>query len=499
MIVIPQEIFDTIVSYVDYETRRSVLTVSRRFQLAIERLTWRDIHVNGDDIESFQKLCTSHRTEALRELTFEVKFPNLRPKDEESLVSCRPTIEEIRADNELFTSQSCGLFRALKIVEEQVMTSSGNLPRIGRSWRLCLLRPHDLPELSWIKKLSFGENGRCYYGGSNGAYEFPLDLRMLIDLSTKLPGLENLSCPYLPERFPYYYEAAVIRHFTHPWEGPWRDSRHNFCAAVKSQLANLPVGLRLVTIRFGEASGWFGGSMDQSRALPNLVAPSSYDPLSSSIRLLSQNLTHLDLQICADSTLFWPSLDEGVGNAPSWPHLKRLIVRFHNASPSGIWYFQGPRGEGRDVTNFEVTEAHYPPLEDNETDAYWDDVWDTEGGREEMIAPDEFRIVPNDEVLEPFLEAFAKALGNMRAIEEAELSTLLVWKPSEERQTQDYPDWPPGDLFKKTRWGIKYNVQSGSRCLEWQVGGWRPNYKLHQLFRVACGDSSGAGLEERWT
>ncbi|KAI0599803.1 hypothetical protein F4775DRAFT_548352 [Biscogniauxia sp. FL1348] len=515
MIGIPQEILDLIVSQVNYEDRRNILSVSRDFQVATERLTWRYIHVNGDDIDSFVKLCTGHRTQALRNITFQPQFPNLRPTEEKKQVNCRPTPEEIRADNEHFSSQVHGMFRALKTVEERVKALGLGLPRIGlnintpgqydigvycshrtyRSWRLRLLRPEELPELSWVRMLSVGADGRCMYGGSDGAYEFPLDLRMLVDLSIKLPGMEELSCPYLAERFPYSYDDAVIRHFTHPWEGPLRDSRHGLGAAVKEQLNNLPAGLKQLTLKFGDT--FTEGCMDQSRALPNLVAPASYDPLSSGIRMLSRSMTDLDLQICADKTLFWPSPDEKGSDAPSWPHLERLKVRFHIISPSGAWYFQGPRGEGREPSKFEVGQKNYPPLEDNETDRYWDDVWDDEGGREENINPDMFRVVPNDEVIEPFLEAFARALGNMRAIKEAELSTSLVWYPSGERQARDYPDRPCEYLSHGTRWGLKYSVEKGCRNLEWQVGDWRPSESLHRLFRASCGGGGGV-LEERW-
>ncbi|KAI1636367.1 hypothetical protein F4809DRAFT_609841 [Biscogniauxia mediterranea] len=513
MIVIPREILDLIVSQVDYKDRRNILSVSRDFQVATERLTWRDIHVNGDDIDSFVKLCTGHRAQVLRGVTFQVQFPNLRPTEEQKHVYCRPTPEENRGDNEHFSKQIHGIFRALKTVEERVKASGSGLPRISlnintpgqydvglycahrtyRSWRLCLLRPRELPELSWVRKLSVGASGGCIYGGSDGAYEFPLDLSMLIDLSIKLPSIEELSCPYLAERFPYSYDDAVIRHFTHPWEGPLRDSRHGLGTAIKEQLNNLPAGLKLLTMEFGE--GVTGGCMDQSRALPDLVAPGSYDPFSSGIRILSENMTDLDLQICADKTLFWPSPDEKGSGVPSWPHLKRLKVRFNIISPSGAWYFQGPRGEGLEPSKFEVTQEHYPPLEENETDRFWDDVWDDEGGREENVNPDMFRVVPNDEVMEPFLEAFAKALGNMRAIEDAELSTSLVWYPSEERQARDYPDRPAEFLSQGTRWGLKYSRDKGYRSLEWQVGDWRPGTGLHRLFRASCG---GGDLEERW-
>lgn len=52
------------------------------------------------------------------------------------------------------------------------------------------------------------------------------------------------------------------------------------------------------------------------------------------------------------------------------------------------------------------------------------------------MAADIFRTAPIDEMVEPVLEAFAKAL------EEDELFTYLRWCASEERERK-YPDLPP--------------------------------------------------------
>jgi hypothetical protein len=50
-------------------------------------------------------------------------------------------------------------------------------------------------------------------------------------------------------------------------------------------------------------------------------------------------------------------------------------------------------------------------------------------------------------MIELLLEAFAKALGSMRSLEEAELFTYLSWCPSPERE-QECPN-PPLDLNRR--------------------------------------------------
>jgi hypothetical protein len=261
----------------------------------------------------------------------------------------------------------------------------------------------------------------------------------------------------------------------------------------------LPTTLKRAKFHFGATVDQLAMAMDQSKPLPNLIKPLSYDPFSSALRLFSQHLTHLDLRICTDSTLFWPSSSESAAGPPSWPHLQHLHVELHPASPSGRWYFADPRGaEGRnDATGYKLTKPdhYYPPVSENETDEEWDETWNLEGGRAENMAPDMFRIVPVDQMVEGLLGAFARALACMPVLEEAELFTVLSWRPGEGREEEggclgdNDPPPPPFDPDSKMkyRWGVRYlagcgGPSAGGGRLEWQVGDWRPGEALRQLF-----------------
>ncbi|KAI9778755.1 MAG: hypothetical protein M1816_003908 [Peltula sp. TS41687] len=514
MEVFPQEVIERVARYSDIDTRRNLLTVSRGFQVAVERASWSGyINLQDSDVGKLLALYHGHRVRLLRNITFSVHFPELR-ETEEDLLKCRETTEELQANDQLFTRQISDLLIALKTLEERETDPNNRTAGIDltiqtphqrdnniqhcdhrryHSWRLHLLNSQTLPELSSIRTLTIGEKSR-YWSDFSCRYERPLDLRVVVDLVSKLPNLEALDCLYLHDRFPFPYEDAVIRHFTRPWEGPRRDSRRDFGKAMETHAAALPAKLKSAKLHFGNVDE-LGDDMDQSKPIPDLVKPLSYDSLSSALRVFSQHLTELDLRICADSSLFWPSSQEAHATPPSWPCLKRLRVEFHPASPSGVWYFQGPRGEGRQAVGYEVTEQHYPPVEENEADDEWDDVWSFEGGRYENVAPDVFRTVPIDETIEPLLEAFAKALDSSRSLEEAELFTYLSWCPSEERE-REYPD-PPLDEGKH-RWGVRYLASGTSRRLEWQVGDWRPSNALLQLFHGVGRDQYWRDLEEQW-
>jgi hypothetical protein len=48
------------------------------------------------------------------------------------------------------------------------------------------------------------------------------------------------------------------------------------------------------------------------------------------------------------------------------PFLQYIFLMFHMVSPSGAWYFEGPRGEGRALAGYELDDSSYPPLETTE-------------------------------------------------------------------------------------------------------------------------------------
>lgn len=183
------------------------------------------------------------------------------------------------------------------------------------SWRLHLLSPEKLPELSSIRTLVIGEGARfgSDMGESPAACERSIDPRVVFGLLGKMPCLEVLDVRYIYDRMPYPYEADVNRHHSRPFEGPRRDGRID-AAKTTAEVGGRRV-LKHVTILFGDIEALF--RMDQSVALPDLVSPSTFDPLSTALRVYSQQLVSLELLGCVDQTLFWPGDGED-GTEPFW-------------------------------------------------------------------------------------------------------------------------------------------------------------------------------------
>nr|KMM70264.1 hypothetical protein CPAG_06576 [Coccidioides posadasii RMSCC 3488] len=290
---------------------------------------------------------------------------------------------------------------------------------------------------------------------------------------------------------PHNRPAGIRLHIENPYQ---RDNNHKHCyhhryRGWRLSLLNpedLPTLSCVQELTINKSSELVGSGYSEE----------SMRPLDLGlVSALISKLPNLEVLNCF--TIFWPSPDDAKSESPFWPYLRHLRVEFRPVSPSGVWYFQGSRGEGRNTTGFKVTQEHYPPVEENADDERWDDVWAWEGGRFENRCPNMFRIVPSDEVIEPLLEAFAKAMEKMPLLETAELFTMLTFFPGGDTQ-QEYPD---DEIDKRYLWGLRYHFPKDNKSgplLEWRVGDWRPSKKLLQRFHDLGSHKAGKPFQEKW-
>ncbi|KAK2880122.1 hypothetical protein FQN49_000536 [Arthroderma sp. PD_2] len=278
-----------------------------------------------------------------------LEFPPISANGPDDKLHCRLTADDILANDEIFTNRMLDVFTALSILERETeprfrpsgiklfVLNPGQ--RGGRemddvcphrlnhnAWRLQLLYPENLPKLHCVKALEISDD-YYFHDFSTGIHR--LDERVIIDIASALPNLEIIDCYPILERYPIAYDHATTRHFTHPPEGPLRDTRHDFARAVTAALLKppgqgLPASLKELKLWFWGLRQDWERAIDQSIELPDLTQPYLYDPLSSAIRSLSQRLIFLDLRLLADSTLFWPCAAEDAP-PPFWPRLKTSI------------------------------------------------------------------------------------------------------------------------------------------------------------------------------
>lgn len=456
---------------------------------------------------------------ALRQITFDITLPLLHNPPEETL-PCHEPVEEtaavsahisarIHACYEKLAAQlygpaipeagsPCGISLTLSVEPQSFDRPLFCGHREYHSRRLQLQNSSNLPDLPFVSCLTV--QSRPDYRGDWESYGIrPLSPLLPLQCLVYLPAVEALKIPWMWERpMPCCMPSRVMRdHYTRPWEGPLRDARHEFGAAILDPETHLggrriPASLTKAALHF-----WTPQQIpqeDQTVPRPNLIYPADRDPVSLGLCKLAAQLQILDVRALVTENLF------PAPQAPAqeqWSKMKRLRIDFHPLRPDGRWYFVGPRGEDpHDSQNggFKISESeHYPPEHDTEEDGELDNEWedDPNGGEEVNLLPDLFRTEPCRDRIEPLLAAFAKALTGKRMpdLEIAELFSYLWWNPSESRANEYGMDTSSGIDTRTYQWGVKYVAGQGekdssavSSKVQWQVGDWRPSREVMSLF-----------------
>jgi len=525
---IPAELIDHISSFLEHNDLKNTLLVSKAFGFAAERHSqaFDQFSLYEGNTDQFLDTYSGHRFSYLRVVEIWTDLPRV----EEGEMIIRESAEQLLENDRSMTRQIKSMFNTIKAVEQRA-GERGNSAKIllklaepwrdiwkehaffdypeFLSWRAHLLDPDSLPYLRSVRYLQIGAASRCPFDtpkGYTGAF-VKLDYRVIIDLATKCPNLEYLGCCIGSDEWERKWMTKGERYVSRDWAGPRRDTRKDFARALES--ANLPKSLRRINLNFLYTFEDVE-QIDHNDAHPNMVFPATSDPFSSSLHHLFQSLRSIRLCVMADESLFWPVTGR------SWPNLESFVVMFHMVSPSGKWYFQGPNGEGRNSVGFEVNDASYPSLEANDLDIrMWDEL-QRDGHRKCDQLTDRFRIVPNDEILRPFLEGFARATAEMISLKEAALWCPIMWDrwaddPFDSDEGEDERQkWLASKHRLRTAWGVMY-LNAGEHKLRyrrdlsletphlwWNVSKWRTDPELHDLFhKIGC-QSQQVDLVEHW-
>jgi len=532
---LPQELIERIVGNVGYNERKAILTLNKRFHDAAERTfsPFDSMSVGENDLDDFVDIFSRYRRlHLLRVFKFLPKLPTLG-RDETGEYICRESQALLNQRDEDYSRQIHALFRAIGAAEERVgepasfklilpsptreiKETEGCIHPSNVSWRVHLLRADSLCKVESVTELKLDEQHIRYYDYMAHPTVFSLDLRVILDLASRLPNLVKLTSS-VKDSYDNSSHEYGGKHFYRRWEGPRRDSRHGFIQAFHEDGVSFPRSLSILHLDFDNDIE----EMDQRHPLPNLLHPAvPHDLFSSSLRILTQHLRQLKLCVAADCTLFWPA--EKSTTSPFWPHLESLFINLHPAHPSGSWYFNGPNHAGKVSSGYTITPLQYPPLITTTDEC---ERWDSDGFRRDTVSSCNFRFVPDLPVLEPFLCAFAKASDFMPCLKEAVLWTEIrftanespdddfdgpgedVWFPRRE----DSSDWPNRDWQTMLGWGFAYlapnfspttgrcgspPTQSGSRQFWWMMGPYHPSLAAQNDLRGIGAAQYGEDLRE---
>ncbi|KAL2884298.1 hypothetical protein SGCOL_000239 [Colletotrichum sp. CLE4] len=493
MEILPQEVVDQIASNLHRPDLKNLLLLSPKLRTAAEKysdgFTYCTLRVR--DLCEFEDKFRGPRFCWLRKLEFKlVLLPQRLPNRTRSTTD---NIAEAKRNAEYLSSQIHQLFDCLKTLEEDD-GPQGTIDltiispetreteiRIPEAWFIRILDPDQLPTLDCIGSLHLGPSPAPHQSNSFSRF----DLRATLDLTRKLPGIESICAELFDE---HNCDAEIDRLRVH--------GREDFSRAAKD-----------ISLRARKAELQFQGRkshqlLDHDAAMPKLVRSEPSDPFSSSLRLLCQNLTQLRLSAIIDHSFFWPEDDNG----SAWPNLKSLEVKFHPVTPTGSWYFMGPRGEGKDVQGYPVEGVEYVSQSQN---AHSDTIIFGHA----PCRPSGWHLKPNPNTLYPLLTAFAKSAASMPRLREAMIWSPIWWYLGD--HVSDKFSYNKGfDMMNSQRslgWGIGYTAPdadevSGSvrsddedvRLFEWRTGSWEADETLKQLFHKIGREKYGDEFEDDW-
>jgi hypothetical protein len=518
---LPQVLYDQIASFIqpsdlsgDFDNEWSqqcclpqLATISRKWQMAIEPITFRSLNsVTSDELDEFQKIVgQSNRQQYLRSLSYTIHLnsaSSFRPNtsfDHNSggYVKKNESIEEQNCNNQSFSDAIRKLFTILKSWEDEsvgignlhlcigealardqispptvsyewVNAQNESIPRFTKSY-LQIVDLDKIHPVQGVTSLAIQRSQRELYW------------TVAVDFLSKLPTITAIDIELNDDNT----RDPDIR----------RQRRHDFGLALDAK--SFP-SLRTVRLQLLNDS-----ARKQISRPANLMTKSvpAIDPVSLGVRNFSQNLAKLEFNATIDSSLFWSdSLSSSSENL--WPQLEELIVTFYLETPSGGWYFKSPNEPDEDdrvsdVTAAEDGDANSDMNGDTDSDLFTSDEPDESEFQEQDLEDPSwmnFRTDPTKKV-EELLESFARACITMPKLRLASLTTTI-----EKNTVEDSAKWEWGVDYvapgKKYFIDAKDGIDSDNRRLYWQIKNWRPTARAWECCRKIGSDQHRVRMDE---
>ncbi|KAI1074275.1 hypothetical protein F5B20DRAFT_563970 [Whalleya microplaca] len=516
---LPQDIYDEIGEYLSKSNfdRPALATISRRWQGAIERHTFREISANSTELERFRDIVQHDRRRYVKKLNYLIILPayseDARARFERE--------EDRQANDEGFTTAIHCLFHILKVWDvhkdgyiefsikdvysisdhEFLVASSVNkgnntlYPWGFRTDGSTARRVVDLEawrhKYSYLRLLRSSELPIVHVVTSFETRPFTRRIcdRVAIDIAAKLPNLLDTWLKFNDWEIPY----LALR----------RTHRHDLVQAISNILPQSSAlqKLRIIigSVYFWSPS-WYHGNLSLNGAVP--------DPLCNAFRVttsLMRNLKELFIYGDVDASIMWPSSGP-VSPEPYWQGLQRLRVHFTARRPSGGCYFLEP-GNTTVISDAQARfDKKMPPGYGFSEE---EDIRAAESFclRDNVISKGSCHVdvVPNDSLI-PLMEAFGRVCLQLPMLKAAELCSTIPGLDETDKTHTSYRRsiwgvwyFSPGTTHRgKEFYDPAFFEDTDQRRLFWDVKSWRPSAHLSNLLRSIGKDRHGDQLVEKF-
>ncbi|KAL8779260.1 MAG: hypothetical protein Q9213_007032 [Squamulea squamosa] len=473
-------------------------TLSRTWQLAIERRTFHRLRMTCSELPYLTKILTGHRKSVLSHLQYVIVLPTYSSNE----CAKFETEKDKERNSQSFTCSLHALFQFLKSWEVGDGEKNGltrTYPSF-RSFRLALYEIYS-PMDRWHRdrkiykeELEQYERGKRYDLWENRYQRSVLQLMerpqlpplfgvssfQLVDRDMRT--VEPRSAVLLTSKFANLESVSLCLKDNEKKDTHLRQRyRYDFAMALPTISGPSLRNFELNYYQYEPRNQYFAPPSALLSSLPAI------DHLSRALHALAQsvNLTYLRLgPIVISPDLYWPAVPSTA--TPMWPNLREFKVEFHMTTPDGEWYFiRDPtkpidEDEGAyDSDRFHQSETESDTESDYPSDnSFWAPASENSfqpdrfNKRKEARAVGEypfrtFRTLPSDALINPLLLAMARAAAHMPKLQDMSLKSTLddpnaagfavyfnaAGHPSSLRSQ-------PGDLARAR--------------LYWVVGSWRP-------------------------
>lgn len=464
---LPLEIIATIVSYLPKRTtaqaeaaqttqttqtaqlvRPRIACLSRKWQFAVERLVHREVRFKHTELDEFAAVFSQPRRRGLLQtLRFEIVLPSYSDVD----CAVYESDEERLANNKVASGAITALFGVLA-------TWRSDPARAAILLYTHVYSPMDPPHRGADKLAQDRLDNLCRRRADLFEQRYQHSYIQLSDPANNLPAAPCLR-GVIPDAGTRHFHpssslallltASVTNHLS------WRYTEPGVYAPLRRRMRDELVHTLRQTFRLPREVRRFTVDLEShpyqhAQRLPDLVSPRSHDPLCAALHRVvrdAEGLEALEYTGQVDPSFFgacsYAAAAQGGGGGggevpePFWGSLAELSVDFDMRSPSGRWYFRGAAGDAHNVPSSDEPlpadgGGYMPPGYGSDEDE-WDEAAEYEvslrpAGREgdgTLDLLDDFRVVPDEEVLVPLLEAFARAVAQMLVLRTACLTSRL--------------------------------------------------------------------------